>query len=87
MGDLVEDLLTLARLGEGPEPERRRVDLVPVVRDAAADARTVDPTRSITVHAAHPVPVAGDEQRLDQLIHNLLGNALAHTPPGTPVSV
>jgi two-component system OmpR family sensor kinase len=87
MGDLVEDLLTLARLGEGPEPERRRVDLVPVVRDAAADARTVDPTRSITVHAAHPVPVAGDEPRLGQLIHNLLGNALAHTPPGTPVSV
>ena len=52
MGDLVGDLLTLARLGEGPEPERRRVDLVPVVRDAVADARTVDPTRTITVHAA-----------------------------------
>jgi len=87
MGDLVEDLLILARLGEGPEPERRRVDLVSVVRDAVTDARAVDPTRTITVHAAAPVPVAGDEPRLGQLIHNLLGNALTHTPAGTPVTV
>ena len=87
MGDLVEDLLTLARLGEGPEPERTRVDLVPVVRNAVADARAVDASRTITMHAALPVPVAGDEHRLEQLIHNLLGNALTHTPPGTPVSV
>ncbi|MGO9029028.1 MAG: sensor histidine kinase [Acidimicrobiales bacterium] len=87
MGDLVEDLLVLARLGEGPEPERRRIDLVPVVRDAVADARAVDGSRTITVTAPGPVAVAGDEQRLGQLIHNLLGNALAHTPKGTPVAV
>jgi two-component system, OmpR family, sensor kinase len=87
MGDLVEDLLTLARLDEVPRPATHRVDLVPVVLDAVSDALTVDRSRSITITAPGPVPVAGDEQRLGQLIHNLLGNALTHTPHGTPVSV
>lgn len=87
MGVLVEDLLTLARLGEGPEPERVRIDLVPLVADATTDARAMDPSRTITVIAPVPVPVAADEQGLQQLIHNLLANALVHTPAGTPVEV
>jgi two-component system OmpR family sensor kinase len=87
MGVLVEDLLTLARIGEGPEPERVRVDMAPLVADAAADARAMDPSRKVTVVAPRPVAVAGDEQRLQQLIHNLLANALVHTPAGTPVEV
>ncbi|HEX3840396.1 MAG TPA: ATP-binding protein [Acidimicrobiales bacterium] len=87
MGVLVEDLLTLARIGEGPEPERVRIDMAPLVADAAADARAMDPSRKITVVAPRPVAVAGDEQRLQQLIHNLLANALVHTPAGTPVEV
>ena len=87
MGVLVEDLLTLARVGESPEPQRVRIDMVPLVIDAVTDALTMDGSRSITVIAPAPVPVAGDEQRLGQLIHNLLANALVHTPAGTPVEV
>jgi len=87
MGLLVEDLLTLARLGESPAPQSVRIDMVPLVIDAATDARALDGSRSITVAAPEPVPVAGDEQRLGQMIHNLLANALVHTPAGTPVEV
>ena len=47
----------------------------------------MDPSRPITVIAPVPVPVAADEQGLQQLIHNLLANALVHTPAGTPVEV
>lgn len=87
MGTLVEDLLTLARLGEEPELGQRRVDMVSVVAEAVADARAVDDTRSVTLDAPEATYVAGDEQRLGQLIHNLLGNALIHTAKGTPVAV
>jgi two-component system OmpR family sensor kinase len=87
MGVLVGDLGVLAREGEGPEPARERVDLGSVVSDAVADARATDPTRRIQLTVAGEVTVAGDDARLGQMIHNLLDNALIHTPQGTPVDV
>jgi two-component system, OmpR family, sensor kinase len=87
MGVLVGDLAILAREGEGPEPARYRVDLAAVVAEAVADAKTIDDSRHIQLSAPGEVPVAGDDARLEQLVHNLLGNAIAHTPPGTPVDV
>lgn len=87
MGALVGDLAVLARQGEGPEPARYRVDLAAVAAEAVADARTIDATRPIELSAPAEVPVSGDDARLEQMVHNLLGNALAHTPRGTPVEV
>ena len=87
MGVLVGDLALLAREGEGPEPPRSRVDLAAVAAEAVADAETIDASRRIALHAPGEVPVTGDDARLGQLVHNLLGNALAHTPAGTPVEV
>ena len=37
--------------------------------------------------ATGPVVVMGDPDRLAQVAHNLVRNALTHTPPGSPVSV
>jgi two-component system, OmpR family, sensor kinase len=87
MGVLVGDLSLLAREGEGPEPARYRVDLAAVAAEAVEDARTLDPSRRIELEAPAEVPVSGDDARLEQMVHNLLGNALTHTPAGTPVEV
>ncbi len=87
MGALVGDLAILAREDEGPEPGRHRVDLAAVAADAVADARTIDADRPIELTVSTEVPVVGDDARLEQMVHNLLRNALAHTPPGTPVEV
>ncbi|HUZ77628.1 MAG TPA: HAMP domain-containing sensor histidine kinase [Chloroflexota bacterium] len=87
MGVLVDDLLLLARLDSGRPLEQGDVDLAALAADAAADARAMDPARAITLATAAPVRVHGDEQRLRQVLSNLLRNALVHTPPGTPVEV
>jgi two-component system OmpR family sensor kinase len=87
MSRLVEDLLNLAKLDEGRPLERRDVDLAALVSDAARDARAVDPGRPIIAAAEHPVVVQGDEDRLRQVIANVVGNALVHTPAGTPIEL
>jgi two-component system OmpR family sensor kinase len=85
MGRLIDDLLLLARLDQGRPLERAPVDLAALVADACSDARVSDPERTITTRVTAPLIVAGDEQRLRQMLANLLRNALVHTEPGTPV--
>jgi two-component system OmpR family sensor kinase len=89
MGILVEDMLLLARLDQQRPLDARPVDLLTLAADAVHDARVVAPSRSIqlTVGAGSALLVIGDEVRLRQVIGNLMNNALAHTPDGTPIEV
>ncbi|HVN51550.1 MAG TPA: HAMP domain-containing sensor histidine kinase [Acidimicrobiales bacterium] len=84
---LVEDLLLLARLDETRAVEAEPVDLAVLVADACSDAVAADRGRAVTLDAPEPVIVRGDEAHLRQAIANLVSNALAHTPAGTPIEV
>jgi two-component system OmpR family sensor kinase len=90
VGALVSDLLQLTRLDEGKALERAEVDLAVLAGDAAADLRALDPTREVrTISLDQPPgtpPTAwGDGDRLRQVLANLVGNVVRHTPAGTPV--
>jgi two-component system OmpR family sensor kinase len=87
MGVLVEDLLFLARAGQGRPIERGRVDLARLASDAVDDARAMDPARRIDLQGPPTLSVTGDEDRLRQVLANLLSNALTHTPAGSPVVI
>lgn len=92
LGALVEDLLALARLDEQRPLRREQVDLAVLAIDTAAAVRALDPQRSVRVGdgtggPVHPVVVTGDDDRLRQVLANLAGNAVAHTPAGTPVEI
>ncbi|GAA3035683.1 HAMP domain-containing sensor histidine kinase [Microbacterium dextranolyticum] len=149
MGGLVEDLLALARLDERRDIVVTAVDLRPIARDAALDARAASPDRDVTVQdAAAPAPVddapdptatattgtaprragiaeatwsllrrrprpgaepgspaapptvpvrvpersaepivLGDDNRIRQVVANLLGNARRYSPSGSPIEL
>jgi two-component system OmpR family sensor kinase len=87
MGILVEDLLALARLDEMPLPRREAVDLEPLARDAADDARAAAREREVTLTLAGEHIVSGDPSQLRQVLANLMRNALTHTPAGSPIEL
>ena len=88
MGLLVDDLLLLARLDQERPLVFTQVDLLTIAADAVHDAKAVAPDRDIDLDVAGPPPVvSGDEARLRQVMHNLVTNALRHTPAGTPIAV
>ena len=88
MSTLVEDLLLLARLDSGRPLAKDEVDLTKLVLETVDDARVVAPDHHWLLDLTdEPVVVRGDEQRLHQVVTNLLNNARRHTPPSTRVVV
>jgi two-component system, OmpR family, sensor kinase len=87
MGVLVDDLLLLARLDQGRPLRRDLVDLSRICADATTDLRALDPDRPLVAAVEPGVRVSGDDDRLRQVVGNLLGNVRVHAPAGTPVEV
>lgn len=153
MGELVEDLLELARLDEAKPLQLAEVDLVPLAQDAALDAMASAPDRVVTVvgtdapgepptetlvldvvppqtaarppsAATGPIAFAGatlarltarrarasraagepvtipepppaelravvlaEENKIRQVMTNLVGNAIRFTPAGSPIEI
>jgi two-component system, OmpR family, sensor kinase len=87
MGVLVDDLVLLARLDQGRPLEAAPVDLATVVAESVADARAVEPGRTIRVATVPAAMVTGDRARLRQVVDNLLANVREHAGPATQVTM
>jgi len=91
MGGLVEDLLLLTRLDSQRPLEKGPVDLTVLAADAVQDARALDSTRQVRLLGLsgdlQPTTIEGDEARLRQVVTNLVGNAVNHTPHGTDIEI
>jgi len=87
MGELVDELLLLARLDQGRPLDREPIDLGALTDEAVRAAGQIEPARPIAVSIAGNTVVVGDRERLRQVLANLLSNIRSHTPPGAPAAV
>ena len=87
MGGLVEDLLLLAELDRGRPLRTDPVDLHRICANVVEDSNASDHAHDLTMAPGREVVVLGDAERLTQVAHNLVRNALTHTPPGSRVTV
>lgn len=87
---LIEDLLDLSRITSGKlELELRWLDLAELVGFAVDATRPAAVAKSIELRTElEPVgDVCADQQRLQQVVYNVLGNAVKFTPAGGSVEV
>jgi two-component system CheB/CheR fusion protein len=88
---LVDELLDVARISRGSiELQREPVDLAAIAREAAkaASHRAAELRHELTLALPdRPVLVDGDRIRLEQVISNLLENAVKYTDPGGRITL
>jgi len=89
LGRVVDDLLDVSRVTSGKITlERQPLDLAELARRGVALVGTLEGAqrRTITVEAEE-VWVEADAGRLEQVLVNLLDNAVKYTPPGGEIGV
>ncbi|HXH25242.1 MAG TPA: ATP-binding protein, partial [Vicinamibacterales bacterium] len=85
---IIEDLLVLARLERGNELEIEPVDVRKLAERVVAAAQRDHPGRTIEVRCEGAVSlVEGSEVYIEQVLRNLIGNALKYSPRDKPVEV
>jgi heavy metal sensor kinase len=87
---IVDNLLTLARMDEGRlELVPAEVDVVEIVRSAGNRLEAPAQTKGVrlTIDAPEPQVMWGDRTWLEQLVTNLVDNAIKYTGPGGSIRV
>jgi signal transduction histidine kinase/DNA-binding response OmpR family regulator len=91
MARLVDDLLDVSRITRGKiELRKATVELEGAVRRAVATVEPIITTRQHELSVSlpdHPVCLAADPARLEQILANLLNNAAKYTDPGGRISL
>ena len=88
---LLSDLLDVSRIVSGKlRLERERVDIVGIVRDSLDGVASDIANKGLQLEASlapGPIEVLGDAARLQQVVLNVLSNAIKFTPSGGRIDV
>jgi PAS domain S-box-containing protein len=91
LGDLVNNLLDISKLDEGKMVlDRQPVSLVEIIHQTVLKLQGYAHQQQVKIVPELSVPIPnliGDKQRLEQVLTNLIGNAIKFSPAGEIVTV
>lgn len=88
---LIDDLLNTSRIeaGESLKPNYSRFEFLPLLEKAVMVQQQASNRHkvSLKVHSELPETIVGDQDKFDQILTNLLNNAIKYSPAGGDVIV
>ena len=89
IASMIDQLLDITRfgIGGGIELDRRPVDLAAIGRNVVDELAIAHPDRTVRSEPVGDTTGDWDQVRIEQALSNLVGNALQHGAPATPVSL
>ncbi|MDP9309817.1 MAG: GAF domain-containing sensor histidine kinase [Chloroflexota bacterium] len=89
LNGMLTDLLDISRLDSGQfAVEQLPLDLSTLVHAVVAEVEPTLVRHTVTVQDAdNPIMVLGDQERLAQVLRNLLGNAIKYSPAGGQITI
>jgi two-component system OmpR family sensor kinase len=87
MARVVNDLLVLADVESGPLEQHQMVSLKDMILDAQDRALLLAGDRHIVIERQDDLWVKGDAHKLEQLVGNLVGNAIKYTLEGGTITL
>lgn len=82
-------LLSVVRSMTGGDDRKDRIDLAALAADAAAMLESAADSKGVAIalSSSDPLMAQGDARGVIQILVNLIGNAVRHSPPGGAVTV
>ena len=86
---IVANMLSLGRVEAGALlPERQPVDLEDLVRSSTRRLESILSTRTVELEVHGAVPLVDvDPSQIDQVVTNVIENAVRHSPPRTTITI
>jgi two-component system sensor histidine kinase VicK len=88
MTAMINGFLNISRLESGKiYIDKERFDLAVLFRDIEAEFKATSSSHHISFHLRNPADVTADRDKISQVIHNFISNAIKYSPAGTAIRV
>lgn len=87
MDSLIADVLSLAKLEQQTDLQKKKTDLTQLAKDAAGRLSAATDEKAVTVQLSGKCEAAANEKIMAQAIANLISNAVRYTPQGGCIDI